>query len=175
MQLGELSSETRKGLCGRPCLWYFNIYRKENIQKSSYLIVWVHLLCLKMLGCFSSCAPNSRENQPTTVFLPRTASFLSGPGANRAWLRYGTNVRVPTCSLTEARMEEVVSVSDLSPLAAGITGATMAPFSCSTGCSGTGITIVNTNVQEKMRNKKPGCKQTLLAKLLIKRILEIKS
>lgn len=61
-------------------------------------------------------------------------------------------------------MEEVVSVSDLSPLAAGITGATMAPFSCSTGCSGTGITIVNTNAQEKIRNKKPGCKQTLISK-----------
>lgn len=36
-------------------------------------------------------------------------------------------------------MEEVVSVSDLSPLEAGITGGTMAPFSCSAGCSGTGI------------------------------------
>lgn len=36
-------------------------------------------------------------------------------------------------------MDEVVSVSDLSPLAAGMTGATVAPFSCSAGCSGTGI------------------------------------
>lgn len=36
-------------------------------------------------------------------------------------------------------MDEVVSVSDLSPLEAGITGATVAPFSCSAGCSGTGI------------------------------------
>lgn len=40
-------------------------------------------------------------------------------------------------------MDEVVSVSDLSPLEAGITGATVAPFSCSAGCSGTGIADSN--------------------------------
>lgn len=53
--------------------------------------------------------------------------------------------RVPTCSLTEARMEEVVSVSDLSPLEAGSTGGTIAPLSCSAGCSGTGIAKINTH------------------------------
>lgn len=60
-----------------------------------------------------------------------------------------THGGVPTCSLTEARMEEVVSVSVLSPLEAGITGATMAPFSCSAGCSGTGIAIMNRNMHEE--------------------------
>lgn len=44
-----------------------------------------------------------------------------------------------TCSLTEARMDEVVSDSDRSPLEAGSTGGTMAPCSCSAGWSGTGI------------------------------------
>lgn len=45
-------------------------------------------------------------------------------------------------------MEEVVSVSDLSTLAAGITGGTMAPFSCSTGCSGTGIARVKHKIEK---------------------------
>lgn len=71
-------------------------------------------------------------------------------------------------------MEEVVSVSDLSPLAAGITGATMAPFSCSTGCSGTGITIVNTKAQEKKKIRNQAASKLLLAKVP-KRIFEIKS
>lgn len=48
-------------------------------------------------------------------------------------------------------MEEVVSVSDLSPLEAGITGGTMAPFSCSAGCSGTGIANVNTHTKKNKR------------------------
>lgn len=58
-------------------------------------------------------------------------------------------MHVPTCSLTEARMDEVVSVSDLSPLEAGITGATVAPFSCSAGCSGTGIADMDSNRHEE--------------------------
>lgn len=46
-------------------------------------------------------------------------------------------------------MDEVVSVSDLSPLEAGITGATVAPFSCSAGCSGTGIADMDSNRDKK--------------------------
>lgn len=72
-------------------------------------------------------------------------------------------------------MEEVVSVSDLSPLAAGITGATMAPFSCSTGCSGTGITIVNTKAQEKKKKIRNQAASKLLLAKVPKRIFEIKS
>lgn len=50
-------------------------------------------------------------------------------------------------------MEDVVSVSDLSPLEAGITGATAAPFSCSTGCSGTGIANREESNAEKNNNE----------------------
>lgn len=93
MQLGKLSFERGGGLCGKPCVWYFNTYRKENIQKSSDVIARVHLLGLKMLRCFTSCAPNSREKQPKTVFRPRIASILSSPGADQG----GTKVR-PKCA-----------------------------------------------------------------------------
>lgn len=51
----------------------------------------------------------------------------------------------PTCSLTEAKMAEVVSVSDPSPLEAFSTGLNMLEFSVSEGWSGTGITSVNQN------------------------------
>lgn len=136
--------EARKGLRGRPCVSYFDTCSKENTQKSSYLIVRVHFLCLKkMLWWFTSCAPDSRAEQHSRCFPASYRIFSVQIRCQLLW--------VLTCSLTEARMEEVVSVSDLSPLAAGITGATIAPFSCSTGCSGTGITIVNTKMQEKMK------------------------
>lgn len=52
---------------------------------------------------------------------------------------------VPTCSLTEAKMAEVVSVSDPSPLEAFSTGLNILEFSVSEGWSGTGITSVNQN------------------------------
>ena len=92
---------------------------------------------------------NEQERQTEEFFFP----FLIKENLNtiQVWHMYNTHVhwRVPTCSLTEARMEEVVSVSDLSPLEAGITGATMAPFSCSAGCSGTGIADMNKHTQRR--------------------------
>lgn len=75
MQLGELSFERRGEVCVGGCA--FDTSAQEG-KKSSYLTARVHLLCLKMLWC--------REKQPTTVFLPRIASFLSSPSADRAGL-----------------------------------------------------------------------------------------
>ena len=50
-------------------------------------------------------------------------------------------------------MEEVVSVSDLSPLEAGSTGGTMAPFSCSAGWSGTGMANVKAHEHTQKETK----------------------
>ncbi len=49
------------------------------------------------------------------------------------------DIKSPTCSFTEARMAEVVSVSDPSPLEAFSPGLSMVAFSASAGCSGTGM------------------------------------
>lgn len=54
---------------------------------------------------------------------------------------------LPTCSLTEARMAEVVSVSDPSPLEAFSTGLNMLEFS--EGWSGTGITSAEPRQQSQ--------------------------
>lgn len=104
-----------------------------------------------MTSC--SWALRHKKWSKTTLRLKKIALLTkvkhkTGLGHFELMHNYG---RIPTCSLTEARMEEVVSVSDLSPLEDGITGATMAPFSCSAGCSGTGIADIT---RHKERGKK---------------------
>lgn len=112
-----------------------------------------NLLARPIASCSRAMTQRRGKSKRKRGYQKQKCAFLIKHNTGLANVQH-THVhgRVPTCSLTEARMEEVVSVSDLSPLEAGITGATMAPFSCSAGCSGTGIADMNTHTRTQRRN-----------------------